>query len=97
MFHSLIRVFHDGIILTQGEDIVFQNKQVSQIYSLLKAGGTGKLKESLVEALKATQEERSTEMSKEETVISHQVAHDNEAVENRKSKNVWEYIVNQEN
>jgi len=94
MFHSLIRVFHDGIILTQGEDIVFQNKQVSQIYSLLKAEGTGTVKESLVEALKATQEERS---SKEETVISHQEAHDNEAVENRKIKNVWEYIVNQEN
>jgi hypothetical protein len=34
MFHSLIRVFHDGIILTQGEDIVFQNKQVSQIFNI---------------------------------------------------------------
>ena len=34
MFHGLIRVFHDGIILTQGEEIVFQNKQVKNIFNI---------------------------------------------------------------
>ena len=34
MFHNLIRVYHDGIIITQNDDIVFQNQQISQIFNI---------------------------------------------------------------
>lgn len=31
LFYSLLRVFHDGIILTHEDDIVFQNKRIAKI------------------------------------------------------------------
>jgi len=34
MFHNLIRIFHDGILLTEGENIVFANLSLEKIFEL---------------------------------------------------------------
>jgi hypothetical protein len=37
MFHNLLKVFHDGIILTVGPEVVYQNRQVEQIFEIRQA------------------------------------------------------------
>ena len=32
MFHNILKMFHDGLILTEGEDIVYANSAVREIY-----------------------------------------------------------------
>jgi hypothetical protein len=34
MFHNLIRVFHDGIILTEPDKIVFKNNKIMDILNI---------------------------------------------------------------
>jgi|LauGreDrversion4_2_1035121.scaffolds.fasta_scaffold619567_1 hypothetical protein len=34
MFHSLIKMFHDGIILTENDDVLFYNTQIKSIYDI---------------------------------------------------------------
>ena len=34
MFHNLIRVFHDGIMIIENQDIVYHNKQILKIYNI---------------------------------------------------------------
>lgn len=53
LFHSLVRVFHDGIIISHNEDIIFKNKQVNKTFNL---------KPQLIER-QADEEQRSRETS----------------------------------
>ena len=32
MFHNILKMFHDGLILTEGDDIVYANSAVREIY-----------------------------------------------------------------
>jgi len=43
MFHNLLRVFHDGIIICEKEQIIYQNKQIFQVFNLEgKVGALGR-------------------------------------------------------
>ena len=39
MFHNILKVFQDGLILTEGEDIVYANSAVREVYDLCVEGG----------------------------------------------------------
>ncbi len=32
MFHNILKVFHDGLLLTDGEEIVYANSAVREVY-----------------------------------------------------------------
>jgi hypothetical protein len=34
MFHNILKVFQDGLILTEGEEIVYANSAVRKVYDL---------------------------------------------------------------
>jgi hypothetical protein len=34
MFHNLMKVFHDGIIITEMENIVYKNKQIEKTLNI---------------------------------------------------------------
>lgn len=34
LFHNLIKVYHDGIIITKNDQIVFYNKEVNNIFNI---------------------------------------------------------------
>ena len=36
LFHNLIRVYHDGILITQKEEIVYNNKAIKEIFNFSK-------------------------------------------------------------
>ena len=34
LFHNLIKVYHDGIVITKNDQIVFYNKEVNNIFNI---------------------------------------------------------------
>eukprot|EP00347_Sterkiella_histriomuscorum_P002987 403366034 len=70
LFNSIIRTHHDGITITQGEDIIFHNHQISKIMNIQTPQNTSDASQQL--NLSLVNESGNTQMQQERTENSDQ-------------------------
>lgn len=65
MFKNLLKVNHDGILITQNDQIIFFNQQMNKIFDIPN------IKNQLIEEAKQKELRRHLEQNKEKTLKIH--------------------------
>ena len=95
MFHNLLRVFHDGIMLIEQDKIVYTNKQILNLFNIipqefnrgeddLESGPPRSVKERLIDAISIARPKLDTISAGSEVTHLEKIGFD--------FNNLWDYI-----
>jgi hypothetical protein len=98
MFHNILKMFHDGLILTEGEDIVYANSAVREIYDdeeVVEGGDVDERERKGEEREKEVNDEEDVKKAIKETIRdADSQGEGGECLNERES--LWEFIRKEE-